>query len=155
MRVHQPGSHLMRGGRPQVDDWSWAQTRRRLTALYRLARPYKARVALSILSLLAATAVALAPPFLVGRAVDEVENGDTSKLGWIVVAFVAAGALGVAFSFAQTYFTGWTGERMLADLRNHLFRHLQRLSLGFYERNRAGVIISRITNDVEALDQLV
>ena len=44
---------------------------------------------------------------------------------------------------------------MLADLRNHLFRHLQRLSLGFYERNRAGVLISRITNDVEALDQLV
>src|SRR5438445_7522727 len=44
---------------------------------------------------------------------------------------------------------------MLADLRNQLFRHLQRLSLGFYERNRAGVIISRLTNDVEALDQLV
>ena len=44
---------------------------------------------------------------------------------------------------------------MLADLRNHLFRHLQRLSLGFYERNRAGVLISRMTNDVEALDQLV
>src|SRR5256885_26307 len=46
-------------------------------------------------------------------------------------------------------------ERILADLRNQLFRHLQRLSLGFYERNRAGVIISRLTNDVEALDQLV
>ena len=44
---------------------------------------------------------------------------------------------------------------MLADLRNKLFAHLERLSLGFYERNRAGVIISRITNDVEALDQLV
>ena len=56
---------------------------------------------------------------------------------------------------AQTYFTGWTGERILADLRNTLFRHLQRLSLGFYERNRAGVIISRLTNDVDALDQLV
>ncbi len=58
-------------------------------------------------------------------------------------------------SAAQTYFTGWTGERILADLRNTLFRHLQRLSLGYYERNRAGVIISRLTNDVEALDQLV
>ena len=58
-------------------------------------------------------------------------------------------------SAANTYLTGWTGERVLADLRNRLFRHLQRLSLGFYERNRAGVIISRITNDVEALDQLV
>src|SRR5205823_10287617 len=58
-------------------------------------------------------------------------------------------------SSAQTYFTGWTGERILADLRNTLFRHLQKLSLGYYERNRAGVIISRLTNDVEALDQLV
>jgi len=155
MRLHQPGSHLMRGGRQQVEDWSWAQTKRRLVALARLARPYKARTALAILSLLGATAVALAPPYLVGRAVDEVKRGDTHLLGIIVVAFVASGGLGIAFTYAQTYFTGWTGERMLADLRNQLFRHLQRLSLGFYERNRAGVIISRLTNDVEALDQLV
>jgi ATP-binding cassette subfamily B protein len=145
----------MRGGRPAVDDWSWAQTRRRLRALYLLARPYKGRTALAITSLLGATAVALAPPYLVGRAVDEVRRGDTHLLAWIVVAFVAAGVLGVAFTYGQTYFTGWTGERMLADLRRNLFRHLQRLSLGFYERNRAGVIISRLTNDVEALDQLV
>ena len=51
--------------------------------------------------------------------------------------------------------TGWVGERALADLRIQLFDHLQRLSLGYYERNRTGAIISRITNDVEALDQLV
>jgi ATP-binding cassette subfamily B protein len=145
----------MRGGRAEVDDWSWAQTRRRLAALYRLARPYKVQTSLAIASLLGATAVGLAPPYLVGRAVDEVKHRDTHLLGWLVVAFVAAGALGIAFSYAQTYYTGWTGERMLADLRNQLFRHLQRLSLGFYERNRAGVIISRLTNDVEALDQLV
>jgi ABC-type multidrug transport system fused ATPase/permease subunit len=155
MRVHQPGSHLMRGGRSQVEDWSWAQTKRRLTALYRLARPYKVRTALAILSLLGATAVALAPPYLVGRTVDEVRRGDTHLLGWFVAVFVAVGVLGIVFTYAETYFTGWTGERMLADLRNLLFRHLQRLSLGFYERNRAGVIISRLTNDVEALDQLV
>jgi ABC-type multidrug transport system fused ATPase/permease subunit len=155
VRVHQPGAHLMRGGRATVDDWSWQQTKRRLRALYSLARPYRGRTALATLSLLAATAVTLAPPYLVGRAVDEVRRGDTHLLGWIVVAFVAAGVLGIAFSYTQTYFTGWTGERMLADLRNQLFRHLQRLSLGYYERNRAGVIISRLTNDVEALDQLV
>ena len=58
-------------------------------------------------------------------------------------------------SYVQTYLTGWVGERILADLRIGLFRHLQRLSLGFYERTRAGVIISRLTNDVEAIDQLV
>ena len=73
----------------------------------------------------------------------------------LVALFVAAGLASLAASSAQTYFTGWTGERILADLRNRLFRHLQRLSLGFFERNRAGVIISRLTNDVDALDQLV
>jgi ATP-binding cassette subfamily B protein len=145
----------MRGGRPTVEDWSWPQTKRRLHALYRLARPYRARTLIAIVSLLAATAASLVPPYLVGLAVDEVRRGDTHLLVLIVIAFVAAGVLGVVFSYAQTYFTGWTGERMLADLRNNLFRHLQRLSLGFYERNRAGVIISRLTNDVEALDQLV
>src|SRR5882762_974737 len=155
MRVHQPGGHLMRAGRAQVDDWSWQQTKRRLKALYWLARPYKVRTALALLSLLGATGVALAPPYLVGRTVDEVRQHDTHLLGWFVAAFVAVGVLGIVFTYAETYFTGWTGERMLADLRNLLFRHLQRLSLGFYERNRAGVIISRLTNDVEALDQLV
>jgi ATP-binding cassette subfamily B protein len=145
----------MRGGRPTVEDWSWPQTKRRLHALYRLARPYRARTLIAIVSLLAATAASLVPPYLVGLAVDEVRRGDTHLLVLIVIAFVAAGVAGVVFSYAQTYFTGWTGERMLADLRNNLFRHLQRLSLGFYERNRAGVIISRLTNDVEALDQLV
>ena len=155
MRVHQPGSHLSRGGRASVEDWSWRQTRRRLRALYSLARPYKGRTAIAIVSLLGATAVGLAPPYLVGRAVDEVRHGRTSLLVHLVIAFVLVGVFGVVFSYVQTYYTGWTGERMLADLRNHLFRHLQRLSLGFYERNRAGVIISRLTNDVEALDQLV
>jgi ABC-type multidrug transport system fused ATPase/permease subunit len=155
MRVWQPGSSLVEHRAVKVDDWSWEATKRRLRALYLLARPYKARTALAIVSLLGATAVSLAPPFLVGRAVDEVRRGRTHELGWIVIAFAAAGVLGIVFSYAQTYFTGWTGERMLADLRNHLFRHLQRLSLGFYERNRAGVLVSRITNDVEALDQLV
>src|SRR2546421_1129793 len=154
MRVWQPGSSLVQA-QGKVEDWSWAATKRRLRALYLLARPYKARTALVILSLLGATGVSLVPPFLIGRAVDEVHHHRTHALGWIVVEFVATSALGMGFTYAQTYLTGWTGERMLADLRNHLFRRLQRLSLGFYERNRAGVLISRITNDVEALDQLV
>ncbi len=58
-------------------------------------------------------------------------------------------------TYVETYMTGWVGERILADLRKQLFGHLQELSLGFYERNRAGVLISRMTNDVEAIDQLV
>ena len=112
---------------------------------------------LSLVALLAgATATALAPPFLSKYAVDEgIAQDDLTKLWWIVGAFLVAGLVNWGMSYAQTYLTGWVGERILADLRNRLFDHLQRLSLGFYERNRAGVIISRLTNDVEAIDQLV
>ncbi len=156
MRVWQPGSHLTveRGG--EVRDWSWRSSRRRIHTLTRLARPYKLRAGLAIAALLAATATALAGPYLAKLAIDDgISQGNLTALGWIVAAFLVVGVLNWGFSAAQTYFTGWTGERVLADLRRTLFRHLQGLSLGYYERNRAGVIISRLTNDVDALDQLV
>lgn len=156
MRVWQPGSHLSSIKKVEVDDWSWRRTRRRIAALARLTRPYRTRTMFSIVSLLAATATALAPPFLAKYAVDDgIRRHDLTKLWWIVGAFVLAGLLNWAMSYVQTYLTGWVGERILADLRIALFKHLQRLSLGFYERTRAGVIISRLTNDVEAIDQLV
>ena len=156
MRVYQPGGHLSHQRGARVDDWSWRATRRRLTTLARLTRPYKKRTALSIASLLAATATALAPPFLAKYALDDaLRNRDYRFLLLIVGGFLLAGLAYWGMTYAQTYLTGWVGERMLADLRMQLFAHLQRLSLGFYERNRAGVIISRLTNDVEALDQLV
>jgi ABC-type multidrug transport system fused ATPase/permease subunit len=156
MRVWQPGGHLTQQRGAKVDDWSWARTARRITTLAKLAAPYKKQTALALLSLIAATATALAPPYLAKLAIDDgIRQDDLQALTIIVALFMVAGILSLATSSAQTYFTGWTGERILADLRNLLFRHLQRLSLGFFERNRAGVIISRLTNDVEALDQLV
>jgi ABC-type multidrug transport system fused ATPase/permease subunit len=157
MRVWQPGSHLtMQRGGAEVDDWSWQRTRRRLATLGRLTAPYRTRTILSVFSLLAATATALAPPFLAKYAIDDgIRQHDLGKLWLIVIAFLLAGLANWGMSYLQTYLTGWVGERILADLRIRLFHHLQRLSLGFYERNRAGVIISRLTNDVEALDQLV
>jgi len=110
----------------------------------------------SVLSLLAATATALAPPYLAKVALDDAVNGKGGNALYIVVAiFVAAGLANWAMYYVETYMTGWVGERILADLRLGLFEHLQQLSLGYYERNRAGVIISRLTNDVEAIDQLV
>jgi ABC-type multidrug transport system fused ATPase/permease subunit len=156
VRVWQPGGHLMAERGSKVDDWSWRRTRRRLATLAGLTAPYKVRTILSVFSLLAATATALAPPFLSKYAVDDgIRKHDLGKLWWIVGAFLLAGLANWGMSYVQTYLTGWVGERILADLRNKLFGHLQRLSLGYFERNRAGVIISRLTNDVEALDQLV
>jgi ABC-type multidrug transport system fused ATPase/permease subunit len=156
VRVYQPGGHLMRARGANVEDWSWRATVRRVKTLARLTAAYKARTALAIAFLLLATGVSLLPPYLAKLAIDHgIQKKDPHAL-WVVTGlFVLAGIAVIVSSAFQTYFTGWTGERILADLRNTLFRHLQRLSLGFYERNRAGVIISRLTNDVEALDQLV
>src|SRR5437762_141389 len=156
MRVWQPGSHLTMQRGAEVEDWSWRRTRRRLATLARLTAPYRTRTILSIFSLLLATATALAPPFLSKYAIDDgIRRHNLQALSWIVAIFLLAGLANWGMSYVQTYLTGWVGERILADLRLKLFRHLQRLSLGFFERNRAGVIISRLTNDVEALDQLV
>ncbi len=156
MRVWQPGHHLTRIGDEKVQDWSWRQTARRLSALARLVSPYKGRAALAVLSLLAAAATGLAPPFLAKMAIDRgIMRGDAHLLVIIVIVFLAIGLANWATGYAESYYTGWVGERVLADLRRKLFGHLQRLSLGFYERNRTGVIVSRMTNDIEALDQLV
>jgi ATP-binding cassette subfamily B protein len=156
VKVWQPGSHLTAQRGAEVNDWSWARTARRVSTLARLTAPYRLRTGLAVASLVAATLTALAPPFLAKLAIDDgISEGDLGHLTVIVVLFVAAGLANLGTSAAQTYFTGWTGERILADLRNKLFGHLQRLSLGYFERNRAGVIISRLTNDVDALDQLV
>ncbi|MDF2749553.1 MAG: transporter related protein, partial [Gaiellaceae bacterium] len=156
MKVWQPGSHLSDQREAEVQDWSWRRSRHRLGVLARLTLPYRGRTALALGTLLAYTLVALAPPYLAKLAVDEgIAARDIDRLTLIVGVFLAAAVGSLVLSGANTYLTGWTGERVLADLRNRLFAHLERLSLGFYERNRAGVIISRITNDVEALDQLV
>ncbi|MCW2955017.1 MAG: transporter related protein, partial [Conexibacter sp.] len=129
---------------------------RKLRGLVILLRPYRGRVALMFASLLLATGAALAPAPLAKLAIDRgINKHDVGALDWIVVAFLVSAALYWAATYLQTYLTGWIGQRALQDLRIQLFRHLQSLSIGFYSRTRAGVVISRITNDVEALDQLI
>ncbi|HKO26861.1 MAG TPA: ABC transporter ATP-binding protein [Solirubrobacteraceae bacterium] len=129
---------------------------RKLRGLAELLTPYRWRVLAMFVALVAATAAALAPAPLAKLAIDDgIRRGDVGALDLIVAAFLVSALVYAVASYAQTYLVGWVGQRALQDLRVKLFTHLQRLSIGFYSRNRAGVIISRITNDVEALDQLV
>jgi ATP-binding cassette subfamily B protein len=122
-----------------------------------LLRPYRKQVALMFGALIVATAATLAPPALVGAALAEVVSGDPSseRLALIVAGFLGSGLLLWASSYVQTYLVGWVGQRALQDLRTRIFTHLQEMSIGFFTRNRPGVLISRITNDVDALDQLI
>ena len=129
---------------------------RKVRGLIELLAPYKWRVLAMFVSLVAATAAALAPAPLAKLAIDQgIQHHDVGALDVIVGLFLLSAVVYAVASYAQTYLVGWVGQRALQDLRVRLFIHLQRLSIGFYSRNRTGVIISRITNDVEALDQLV
>jgi ATP-binding cassette subfamily B protein len=129
---------------------------RKLRGLIVLLRPYRGRTILMFLSLLLGTAAALAPPPLAKLAIDDgITPGDLSTLTLVVIAFLASALVYWGATYVQTYLVGWVGQRALQDLRIQLFAHLQTLSVGFYSRRQAGVIISRLTNDVQALDQLV
>ena len=98
----------------------------------------------------------LALPLLMKSAIDSaIIPRDTQLLMIIAGVVIGVGIVGIALSRVETYLTGWIGERVLNDLRVDLFQHMQSLSMGYFEKQRTGVLISRLTNDVEALQQLV
>jgi len=132
------------------------QRARKVRWMLGLLRPYRGKVALMFVALLFATGAGLAPPYLAGQAVDNgIVTGDVSALDWIVAAFVAVATLYALSTYLQTYLVGWVGTRALQDLRERVFSHLQKMSIGFFTRRSPGVLISRMTNDIEALNQLV
>jgi ATP-binding cassette subfamily B protein len=132
------------------------QRGRKVRWMIRLLRPYRGRMALMFLALVIETGAGLAPPFLAGRAIDAgIVTGDLSALDLTVAAFALAALLYAVATYAETYLVGWVGTRALQDLRERLFAHIQSMSIGFFTRRSPGVLISRMTNDVEALNQLV
>jgi ATP-binding cassette subfamily B protein len=137
----------------------WKSTggrKRKLQGLLVLLRPYRGKVIGMFVALVAATAASLAPAPLAKIAIDSgIKNGDVGTLNLVVVAFIVSALVFWGASYAQTYLVGWVGQRALQDLRLQLFGHLQSQPVGFYERRQAGQLISRMTNDVQALDQLV
>jgi ABC-type multidrug transport system fused ATPase/permease subunit len=132
------------------------QRGRKVRWLITQLRPYRGRVALMFLGMLLATGAGLAPPYLAGKAIDDgILADDLAALDLIVVAFVVVAVLYAAASYLQTYMVGWVGTRVLQDLRERVFVHIQSMSIGFFTRRSPGVLISRMTNDIEALNQLV
>jgi ATP-binding cassette subfamily B protein len=129
---------------------------RRLRELFALVRPYKWRVALMLLAMTVAIAASLAPPYLAKVAIDSgIIAKDFATLELVVVLYLASALILWGATYVQVYMTSWVGQKVLQDLRLTLFDHLQKQSSGFYSRRKTGVLVSRLTNDVEALDQLV
>lgn len=119
-------------------------------------RPYKRRMFLALLLMLGVTGFTLLAPYLIKVAIDQhITAGNASGL-WQVGVAIALCYLGLYLTTAgQDYLLGWTSQRVLADVREALFRHLQALSLSYHDRSIIGVTVSRVINDVAVINDLL
>lgn len=128
---------------------------RLMARLLRCLRPYAWQVAAAVLLLMLASGLAVVGPYLTKIAIDEaVPAGDMDHLLRLAAAYAATLVLIFAFQYAQALLTTWLGQRVMHDLRTQLFRKLQQLDLRFYDRNPVGRLMTRITSDVETLNEL-
>ncbi len=119
-------------------------------------KPYRRRVLWTVALMLVVTAAGLAGPALAQVAIDDgIQKGSVTALIVIVSVFVVIGLIGWIAGYWQSYLSSWVGERVLLDLRRQLFRHMMRLELGHHERTPTGRSVSRLTSDIEAINQLV
>ena len=152
---HSPGRAVADRRLHDEEVFGRAYDARLARRLFAYLRPYRARVAIAILLLLAGAALEMVGPWLTRIALDRaIPDGDQRLLGTLAAAY--SGALLVAFGldYAQGLLTAWLGQRVMYDLRVELFGHLQSLSLRFFDRNPVGRMMTRVTNDVEVLNEL-
>lgn len=119
-------------------------------------QPYRRRLVTAVLLVVLFTITKLGGPFLVSIGIDDgIKAGDADTLNRTVVGYVAISVLGYFFFRAQVVAIASIGEDFLRDMRTRVFQHLQRLSMPFYDREKAGVVVSRMTSDVDSLQELV
>ena len=131
--------------------------------------PYKLQAGVSAVAIVLKSGSDIAGPFLVKVAVDTYLAPTAGKHSWLArylstdpmqgvteIAGIYFGALLLSFllEFVQTYLMQWTGQKIMFDLRSEIFRHLQRMHVGFFDRNPVGRLVTRVTSDVDALNEM-
>ena len=126
-----------------------------LSRLLVYIRPYRGLTLIAVLLLLAGAGLALVGPALTQRALDvAIPQRDLGLLGTLAALFLAALILDFFVEYGQTLLTAYIGQRVMYDLRMQIFGHLQRLSISYYDRNPVGRLMTRVTSDVETLNEL-
>jgi ATP-binding cassette subfamily B multidrug efflux pump len=137
----------------EVLDKSYDATLLRRLLVY--LRPYRGLALLAVLLLFMSAGLALVGPLLTQRALDvAIPRHDMGLLGTFTVQFLAALLLEFVVEYGQTLLTTYIGQRVMYDLRMQIFGHLQRLSISFFDRNPVGRLMTRVTSDVETLNEL-
>jgi ATP-binding cassette subfamily B protein len=146
----------MQGGVSDEDRLDAVATRRVLRRTARMLRPQLRRVSGASAMVVLWTATVLAGPYLVKYGIDQgISKGDAGRLNAAIVAYVAVAGLAYVTNRAQVSLIARVGEQFLRSLRVRVFDHLQRLSMPFYDRSKAGVLVSRMTSDVDSLSELI
>ena len=118
-------------------------------------RGYRIQVAAAVLMLVAASGLELVGPWLTKIALDRaVPTADTELLGTLAAIYIASLAAAAALEYARTLLTTWIGQHVMLDLRGQVFSRLQRLELAFFDRNPVGRLMTRVTSDVEVLNEM-
>jgi len=125
--------------------------RRLLAYLWR----YRLNVAIALGSIICASVLQLAQPYLMKVAIDRhIATGNLEGLNLIAAAFLAILLASFALEYIQTWVLQLTGQRIMFDMRMEIYSHLQRLDLQFYDRNPVGRLMTRVTTDVDVLNDL-
>ena len=142
---------------------------RLMRRLVRYLAPYKLQVAISGVCIILKAASDVAGPYLVKVAVDTYFAPSAEKRSWIshhlspspitgvteiALLYLAALSLTFALEFVQTYLMQWTGQKIMFDLRSQIFRHIQSMSVAFFDRTPVGRLVTRVTSDVDALNEM-
>jgi ATP-binding cassette subfamily B multidrug efflux pump len=117
--------------------------------------PYKLTVAAAFVLILAISGLKLVGPYLTKVAIDEyIANDDLAGLNLVALLYVLALLAEFVLSYLQTYIMNLTGQRIMFDMRREIFAHIQRLHPAFFDKNPVGRILTRVTTDVDALNEL-
>ena len=129
---------------------------RLMRRLWTFVHPYRGRVFLALALLVGESLAAIAPPYLLQQAIDgPLTEGQPSGVWYYFYLFVIAALASFGFRYTQAFVMQTVGQQVMVDLRKRIFGHIQRMSLGFFDRNPVGSLMTRLTNDVDALNEFL
>ena len=128
---------------------------RLMRRLIRYLRPYKMQVAIGVLITIAYSGLGPLRPYLTKIAIDSyIEKGNAAGLFKIIFVLFVVIFFQAMLRYASAYLTQWIGQKTIYDIRMEIFRHLQKLGVKYFDKNPVGRLVTRVTNDVEALNDL-
>jgi ATP-binding cassette subfamily B multidrug efflux pump len=166
-KPEEPGQAPTSG--PDEDVVGKAYDARIMRRLVRYLSPYKLQVAISGVAIILKAGADVLGPYFVKVAVDNYFAPTGGKHSWlasklspdpttgiteIALLYLASLLLIFGLEFVQTYLMQWTGQKIMFDLRSQIFRHIQRMHVAFFDRNPVGRLVTRVTSDVEALNDM-